>query len=601
MCELGDVGYVRQGTFHKIFNAAQGPQSAPISKASTIAQALRTETQYPDAPTSPMQPVETHQSASPGFGMAQDDGNNARDKTPEAHGLNVSAAMMGMPGNIPSRGSSRSPPPQSPPSSRRSSLTGFFPRHSSPGSASADGGPPLPLMMETDIPRIFDMGPRMSSNYHSIGITLGAHAHATGVPLGATLTFESAGGDGALLVARDPVQRHLLQHVGVLKAYLKAHRRYIFETYGQAEDIELDELILVYGQDCTSDWAVAVTLAANVGNRVEFEIFSAAKAGVWGNWKTTCTASQRGPHRPGNSDKDQVQPMDVDFGVTNGNLTMGASAGPTANLTTTVNLADPSVSLQAQQPAPAAGVQSTADVNPNLTPKMPNWTWEANKGPVSVNQSIVLRRITAKSKLGLNIFPTKMRAAAGPSRDGQDGRRDDAGMSMTSNASGEEMIEDPLDMLHEYILSHADDKATVSIASDHDASQLCKRVLLDFWPTIPRNERTASTFKRCMWAMAKRTTDVTVDADGFATIAFGAKHENGSTRRVSCSSGKHVQKLVTPSTPSSPELPRRASIACARSQGRQTPDSPCSPRTVEALHQELSFNQSFSPRFAQRA
>lgn len=56
-------------------------------------------------------------------------------------------------------------------------------------------------------------------------------------------------------------------------------------------------MALIYGQDCTSDWACAVTLEAERGSKVEFEVFSYIHTGVWGEWKTHCSASQRGPHR----------------------------------------------------------------------------------------------------------------------------------------------------------------------------------------------------------------------------------------------------------------------------------------------------------------
>lgn len=67
--------------------------------------------------------------------------------------------------------------------------------------------------------------------------------------------------------------------------------------YGRSEDIEVDEIALVYGQDRTSDWAVAVSRDASKGAKLDFEVFGAGKAGVWGEWKHSCTASQRGPHR----------------------------------------------------------------------------------------------------------------------------------------------------------------------------------------------------------------------------------------------------------------------------------------------------------------
>ena len=78
--------------------------------------------------------------------------------------------------------------------------------------------PPLPLGVERDTPRVFDFGPRMSSNYKSLGFSVGGDLGAsTGVPLGATISFETSGGTGALLLAKDPIHRHLLRHRGILK------------------------------------------------------------------------------------------------------------------------------------------------------------------------------------------------------------------------------------------------------------------------------------------------------------------------------------------------------------------------------------------------
>lgn len=66
-------------------------------------------------------------------------------------------------------------------------------------------------------------------------------------------------------------------------------------------------MALIYGQDCTSDWACAVTLEAERGSKVEFEIFSYLHTGVWGEWKTHCSASQRGPHRDNDAQQNSSQ------------------------------------------------------------------------------------------------------------------------------------------------------------------------------------------------------------------------------------------------------------------------------------------------------
>ncbi|PWN32271.1 uncharacterized protein FA14DRAFT_192504 [Meira miltonrushii] len=575
LCDLGDVGFVRQGTFHKIYNAAQGPQSVPSNPASNVEAAWRTQTQYPEEATSPTRISQSgggnyiplnRESLSNALASASYNSDGERSDT-VTEAPSPAAVPTGLPGVSGARLPSNSPPP----GSRRSSLTKYFPRHSSPGFGSngaTDGGPPLPLHLEAEPVRAFDMGPRMSSNYHNVGVSIGANVHAAGVPLGATLTFESSGGDGSLLVARDPVERHLLLHVGVLKAYLKAHRRYIHETYGQSEDVEMDDLVLVYGKDCSSDWAVAVTLASSAGNRVEFEVFTAAKAGLWGGWKTTCTASQRGPHRPTeNSDGAVDHSMDVDMpSQTAGPLSPTPPAQPIGNISTTMNLAgDGSFSLQANTPAPAAPQNGNAPaVDTNFKPSMPNLRWNGRHGSTDVNQSIILRRITARSRLGLNVFPPSLRASAGPRNDGPRGPPpgEDSDMStdnvlMASDADELQPTEttDPLNMVHEYILNHPTAaRANVSIASDHDASLLCRRVLQERWPHISRSNRTNATFKRCIWEMADQLTMIIIDRDNVATLYFPHEKCMQDSALISRSPPASVRPPMfrTPSSPASP-------------------------------------------------
>ncbi|KAI3482276.1 hypothetical protein L1887_55109 [Cichorium endivia] len=139
-------------------------------------------------------------------------------------------------------------------------------------------------------------GPRMSSNYRCLGIDVGATV--PGTPASVKIGFESSGGDGAILIPRDPTERTRLKYLGVLKAYIKAHHKWIYDTYGRIEAIGIDDLALIYGQDRTSDWAVAVSRDTARGARVEFEIFGGISSGFWGNWSHALSACQRGPHRP---------------------------------------------------------------------------------------------------------------------------------------------------------------------------------------------------------------------------------------------------------------------------------------------------------------
>jgi len=162
----------------------------------------------------------------------------------------------------------------------------------------------MPLVVDQETPKLFDMGPRMSSNYRCLGIEGGASV--PGTPVGVKIGFESSGGDGAILIPRDPTERTKLKYLGVLKAYIKAHHKWMYETYGRIEAIGIDDLALIYGQDRTSDWAVAVSRDAARGAKVEFEIFGSASAGFWGNWSHTLSACQRGPHRPQAARRDQA-------------------------------------------------------------------------------------------------------------------------------------------------------------------------------------------------------------------------------------------------------------------------------------------------------
>lgn len=77
---------------------------------------------------------------------------------------------------------------------------------------------PMALPVERELPRTFTMGPRMSTNYRNLGASIGGNmAATTGLPVGATISFESTGGTGALLLVKDPVHRSILRHRGVLK------------------------------------------------------------------------------------------------------------------------------------------------------------------------------------------------------------------------------------------------------------------------------------------------------------------------------------------------------------------------------------------------
>ena len=384
--ELGDVGFVRDGSFHVLYNAITGPTDAQgnRSEASQMALAMRTTMSsggssqggsgrrvsaagltaggssagsaaalgLPDA-TMQLTPGDgrraSNASALTSAGSSTGTGGTGMGPSLSASQQQHQQQGGGATGEfatpVVGRAASLSPPPQpQAPSAhstgfRRSSLTrGFLRRSQSPGpnvgpsgewsgaagtsagvapsgawpsgstSPPHGGGfgggdemifPPMPLSVEAEAPRVFTMGARTSNNFRAFGASAGVDlgAAAVAVPVGGEISFETSGGDGAVLVPRDPVERTLLRHVGVLKAYFKAHRRWIFRAYGEPEDVEMDEIALIYGMDRTSDWGVSVTRDAAVGTKLKFEVFSLAKAGVWGDWRSSGSAAQRGPYR----------------------------------------------------------------------------------------------------------------------------------------------------------------------------------------------------------------------------------------------------------------------------------------------------------------
>lgn len=200
-CNLGDIGYIRQGTFHALFNAEQGPRDQSTTFSSDVQMARRTSIPG-NAPSSPT---------------------SSDTQTP------VATTETGSP----------SPPALDGFAPRRSSLTrllsGLGSPHGMVNSGLIERRPsPLPLLVEREPTRIFDVGPRMSNNYRSIGFSIGGDLSATtGVPMGATISFETSGGTGALLVAKDPIHRHLLRHRAILKGkvfFLRQRERECFSA-----------------------------------------------------------------------------------------------------------------------------------------------------------------------------------------------------------------------------------------------------------------------------------------------------------------------------------------------------------------------------------
>ncbi|KAL9938772.1 hypothetical protein V8E36_002491 [Tilletia maclaganii] len=383
-------------------------------------------------------------------------------------------------GGTPHSTGSRTPPFTSATTAAAFSLSGF---HSPPLTGGTDSQrsprlrerdlppePPLPLQVEFEDLRRFDAGPRSSSSYTCLGFSAGANV--PGAPVGGMWSFRSSGGDGALLIPRDPTEREQLRHVGNLKLYVKTHLRWIAYRYSVSEDIEPDDIVLVFSQDRTSDWACAVSRNTSRGAQVEFEVFSVGKASVWGEWRTAMTASQRGPHRGGTpvfnpnfamgaagarmqaaahggshgggsgSNSDGQKPG-ISFSA--GGLT--ASFSPSLDASVRVGLSggdgedgngcgggDDDAAAAALDLRITAGVVGAgADGSENdrggaaaslrhqqqhQGPSTQGWPL---RNPYPADQAIIIKRITMKHRLPF--LPASIRASAGPRRDGSDDRR----------------------------------------------------------------------------------------------------------------------------------------------------------------------------------
>lgn len=190
---LGDIGFVKDGSFVTLFNAGQGPNET-LSDAENMNLAIRTRSPVMDSTTSstsnsrPTSPTTTTS-----FPPSVDN-----------------VGHLSLPSNPAAASNSRSPS-SSPPTSRRSSIgRSLFHSNQEPLQ------PPLPLIMQEIQPQRFDAGPRTSSNFHCLGFNLGASL--PGAPVAGTIEFETSGGQGALLCQRAPTERLALAHEGVLRS-----------------------------------------------------------------------------------------------------------------------------------------------------------------------------------------------------------------------------------------------------------------------------------------------------------------------------------------------------------------------------------------------
>ncbi|CDU26368.1 uncharacterized protein SPSC_06562 [Sporisorium scitamineum] len=508
---LGDVGYVRDGSFIVLYNAIDGP--GRLSDAASIPLARRSDRSLSR---------ERMRRDSVGATSAK------MDMDDPVHVIADPAES--------SRRSSLASPNMSPslasvPMSRSAASDSLLPSAAKKGSPTLSQRklrsstppegpyPPMPLSVDQEAPKLFDMGPRMSSNYRCFGLEAGTSI--PGTPASVKIGFESSGGDGAILIPRDPTERTRLKYLGVLKAYIKAHHKWMYETYGRIEAIGIDDLAFIYGQDRTSDWAVAVSRDAARGAKVEFEIFGSVSAGFWGNWSHTLSACQRGPHRAQGVRHDHnashvEAPVERRRENENGHWGVNIEGGVTK----------PSFSF----PLSASDRDRDDDEHtrgrrrrtaPTLTHSI-SWTPDPHAAP---DQTISIRRVTACTTPGLGFLPARPRAAAEPrdpdmDRD-QDGKADAVARQDSPGHEDDDRdavkskpcCNDPLEALHEWI-HHRNGaaKIKVSIASDDDCLQLLS--------LLGREQVTAIGLQRAVRLAADRFASIAVDEDGFATVSI---------------------------------------------------------------------------------
>ncbi len=406
--------------------------------------------------------------------------------------------------------------------------------------------PPMPLAVDQEDPKLFDMGPRMSSNYRCLGIDVGASV--PGAPVGVKIGFESSGGDGAILIPRDPTERTRLKYPGVLKEYIKAHHKWMYETYGRIEAISVDSLSLIYGQDRTSDWAVAVSRDAARGAKVEFEIFGSASAGFWGNWSHTLSACQRGPHRPQAARHDQAAsdpPADSTRNADQVRVPLEHKRED-ENRTWGMNIEGGVVNASFFFLGPSSKEHIDEEHARGRRRRSPpsrahsiTWSPDVHAAP---DQTILIRRITACTSLGLlGFLPSRPKAAAEPRDPDVDSKRDrqcdpvhDQMILLTATKAQTSRIMISIGTMTRWrrcTLGFTSVKvpgSKFSIASDDDCLQLLS--------LLGSNIAAGMGLQAAVRLAADRHARISVDESGFATISVGNVAQS-ATRTVLASKG----------------------------------------------------------------
>ncbi|KAJ1026821.1 hypothetical protein NDA16_002118 [Ustilago loliicola] len=517
---LGDVGYVRDGSFIVLYNAVDGPEA--LSNAASIRLARRSDRSLSrdrarrgsnadvkmdiDDPVDPTAAVavSSRRSSLAASTATMSSATACLSRSAASDSVLPSAAKKGSP-TLSHRKLRSGTPPEGP-------------------------FPPMPLSVDQEEPKVFDMGPRMSSNYRCLGLNFGASV--PGAPVSAKIGFESLGGDGAILVPRDPTERTRLKYLGVLKAYIKAHHKWMYETYGRIEAIGIDDLALIYGQDRTSDWAVAVSRDAARGARVEFEIFNSANMGFWGNWSHTLSACQRGPHRPQPTRRDRAAGSDTARAskstirnVDHVNATIGHKHGDDDQRTWGMGLDSVVVNASISVTSPSSKKDYDDEQNTRGRRRSPpsrthSITWSEVHAPP--DQTISIRRVTACTSLGFGFLPARPKAAAEPRDPNYDGEQDNEAAPVARSDGGDkcevlnrskQWCDDPLEALHEWIHERGGAKVKVSIASDDD----CLRLL-----ALLEGDHALCGLRSAILMAADRFAHIFVDVDGFATVSMNS-------------------------------------------------------------------------------
>jgi hypothetical protein len=232
-----------------------------------------------------------------------------------------------------------------------------------------------------------------------------------------------------------------------------------------------------------------------------------------------------------------VIPMDLDTMLTNDEASLEPSGLPSSNATASLGIGDANFTLSAgapAQPDQTAGQSSSESRAVHAAMHIPDWRWPTHgDGETPINQAIVLRRITARSK---GPFPTSLQASAGPGRDGWgNGRRRQGGSAAYHF--------DPLDVIHRYIHSETSDLTRCSIASDSDALLALKHALYDL--RLRCRALTTNDVERAMYDVLRRRGRIIIHDDGFATICIPDAKLSEPSSRQKTSETRLFNHLVT--------------------------------------------------------